>query len=240
MRRARPGLPLVGVVLVLGSFAACSASDGPTEPVSSQSQAAPRTPTPAGTATGMARVLEQRPGQAMAVLETLPVKGRAPMTGYSREEFGPDWSDVNRNGCDTRNDILTRDLSGTQIVNCVVLAGVLEDPYSGQRVDFVRGPVSSMDVQIDHVVALANAWQTGASRWTEEKRERFANDPRNLLAVRGDLNLQKGDGDAATWLPPKKSFRCEYVERQIDVKAAYQLWVTEPERIAMTRVMLAC
>ena len=197
-------------------------------------------PAATGSATDMARALQARSGQTVAVLDTLPVKGRAPMTGYSREEFGPDWSDVNRNGCDTRNDILTRDLSGTEIVNCVVQRGVLSDPYSGETVQFTRGPVSSMDVQIDHVVALANAWQTGAFRWPREKRERFANDPRNLLAVRGDLNLQKGDGDAATWLPPRKSFRCEYVERQIQVKAAYQLWVTEPEKAAMMRVMATC
>ena len=197
-------------------------------------------PAATGSATDMARALQARSGQTVAVLDTLPVKGRAPMTGYSREEFGPDWSDVNRNGCDTRNDILTRDLSGTEIVNCVVQRGVLSDPYSGETVQFTRGPVSSMDVQIDHVVALANAWQTGAFKWSPEKRERFANDPRNLLAVRGDLNLQKGDGDAATWLPPRKSFRCEYVERQIDVKAAYQLWVTEPEKAAMMRVMATC
>lgn len=197
-------------------------------------------PAATGSATDMARALQARSGQTVAVLDTLPVKGRAPMTGYSREEFGPDWSDVNRNGCDTRNDILTRDLSGTEVVNCVVQRGVLSDPYSGETVQFTRGPVSSMDVQIDHVVALANAWQTGAFKWSPEKRERFANDPRNLLAVRGDLNLQKGDGDAATWLPPRKSFRCEYVERQIDVKAAYQLWVTEPEKAAMMRVMATC
>ena len=197
-------------------------------------------PAATGSATDMARALQARSGQTVAVLDTLPVKGRAPMTGYSREEFGPDWSDVNRNGCDTRNDILTRDLSGTEIVNCVVQRGVLSDPYSGETVQFTRGPVSSMDVQIDHVVALANAWQTGAFKWSPEKRERFANDPRNLLAVRGDLNLQKGDGDAATWLPPRKSFRCEYVERQIQVKAAYQLWVTEPEKAAMMRVMATC
>ena len=239
MGRRKPTPALIGAVVVLASFAACSASDAPTDPVASQSTTS-QMPTATGSATDMARALQARSGQTVAVLDTLPVKGRAPMTGYSREEFGPDWSDVNRNGCDTRNDILTRDLSGTEIVNCVVQRGVLSDPYSGETVQFTRGPVSSMDVQIDHVVALANAWQTGAFRWPREKRERFANDPRNLLAVRGDLNLQKGDGDAATWLPPRKSFRCEYVERQIDVKAAYQLWVTEPEKAAMMRVMATC
>ncbi len=178
--------------------------------------------------------------EAEAALAGLPVKGRAPLTGYSREAFGPDWADVNRNGCDTRNDILTRDLRQTVIENCVVLSGVLVDPYSGTEITFERGPVSSMEVQIDHVVALANAWQTGAFRWDDGKRLRFANDPQNLLAVRGDLNLQKGDGDAATWLPPKKSFRCEYVKRQIAVKAEYGLWVTPAEKGALQRVLEGC
>ena len=239
MGRRKPTPALIGAVVVVASFAACSVSDAPTDPVASQSTASP-IPAAAGSATDMARALQARSGQTRAVLDTLPVKGRAPMTGYSREEFGPDWSDVNRNGCDTRNDILTRDLSDTEIVNCVVLRGVLSDPYSGETAQFTRGPVSSMDVQIDHVVALANAWQTGAFKWSQEKREGCGRDPRRLLAVRGDLNLQKGDGDAATWLPPSKSFRCEYVERQIEVKAAYELWVTEPEKAAMLRVMATC
>lgn len=197
-------------------------------------------PTPAGTASGMARPIGPSSSDALAELDALAVKGRAPLTGYTREAFGPDWADANRNGCDTRNDILTRDLTRTEIQNCVVLRGVLVDPYSGAVIEFTRGPVSSMEVQIDHVVALANAWQTGADRWPQDKRQRFANDPRNLLAVRGDLNMQKGDGDAATWLPPKKAFRCEYVRRQIQVKAAYQLWVTPPEKAAMQGLLARC
>jgi hypothetical protein len=177
---------------------------------------------------------------AKNALPGLAVKGRAPLTGYEREAFGTAWSDTDDNGCDTRNDILRRDLSKTVVQDCVVLSGVLDDPYSGDRVVFVRGPVTSMDVQIDHVVALSNAWQTGAKYWTDDRRERFANDRRNLLAVRGDLNLQKSDGDAATWLPPKKSFRCTYVSIQILTKHRYGLWVTPPEQQAMQRVLATC
>lgn len=177
---------------------------------------------------------------ARQALPTLDVKGRAPLTAYSREAFGAAWSDVNANGCDTRNDILRRDLTDKTLVGCVVLSGTLSDPYSGQLVRFVRGPVTSLDVQIDHVVPLANAWQTGASFWTAQRRERFANDRRNLLAVRGDLNLQKSDGDAATWLPPKKSFRCAYVAIQILTKQRYELWVTAPEMGALQRVLDRC
>jgi len=188
--------------------------------------------------------LEASTKTAAAVLETLAVKGRAPKTGYERSQFGPAWSDVDRNGCDTRNDILFRDLtsiiykSGTR--DCVVLSGTLVDPYSGEQISFVRGVGSSMEVQIDHVVALSNAWQTGAFKLTYEKRLAFANDPMNLLAVKGRLNSQKGDGDAATWLPPRKDIRCAYVAQQIVVKAKYGLWVTPPEKAAMVGLLAKC
>ena len=181
---------------------------------------------------------------ASAVLETLAVKGRAPKTGYERSQFGPAWSDVDRNGCDTRNDILNRDLTsiiykpGTH--NCLVLSGTLIDPYSGEKIAFERGVATSSDVQIDHVVALSNAWQTGAFKLTYEKRLAFANDPMNLLAVKGRLNSQKGDGDAATWLPPRKDIRCAYVAQQIVVKAKYGLWVTPPEKAAMLGLLSKC
>ena len=181
---------------------------------------------------------------ASSVLLTLPVKGRAPKTGYTRAQFGQAWADVDRNGCDTRNDMLKRDL--TEIVykvktrNCVVATGILLDRYSGETINFVRGNVTSMEVQIDHVVALSNAWQTGAFKLTVLQRTALANDPMNLFAVKGRLNLQKSDGDAATWLPPLKSFRCAYIAQQIAVKAKYSLWVTAPEKEAMLRILATC
>ena len=184
------------------------------------------------------------PLTAEQVLDSLAVKGRAPKTGYARDQFGQRWADVNRNGCDTRNDILKRDLSGVvfkaKTNNCVVLTGTLIDPYSGKTINFVRGNVTSMAVQIDHVVALSNAWQTGAFKLTMTQRTNFANDPINLLAVDGPLNEQKSDGDAATWLPPLKSYRCKYVARQIAVKAKYGLWVTPPEKSAMKSILAKC
>jgi len=112
--------------------------------------------------------------------------------------------------------------------------------YSGEKINFLRGEATSAHVQIDHVVALSNAWQTGAFQLSEKVRTNFANDPLNLLAVKGSLNSQKGDGDAATWLPPNKSYRCEYVARQISVKKKYSLWVTSPEKEAMVRILAKC
>ena len=181
---------------------------------------------------------------AIDQLNSLPVKGRAPKTGYTRAQFGQEWADIDRNGCDTRNDILKRDL--TNIVfkaktrECVVMSGVLIDPYSGDRMEFLRGEKTSSLIQIDHVVALSNAWQTGAFQKTLVERTQFANDPLNLLAVKGSLNNQKGDGDAATWLPPLKSYRCAYVARQIAVKKKYGLWVTPPEKAAIAAILAKC
>ena len=178
--------------------------------------------------------------RATASIETLAVKGRAAKTGYDRSSFSH-WRDPDRNGCDARNDILRRDLTNLVIKSdsngCKVLGGVLADPYSGKNIDFVFG--ASL-VDIDHVVALSNAWQTGAFQFTSEIRLQFANDPLNLLAVSASLNRQKGDGDAATWLPPTKSYRCQYVARQIAVKKKYGLWLTKPEKVAMSTLLAKC
>ena len=184
------------------------------------------------------------PPTVVDVIAQISVKGRAPKTGYTRDQFGTAWKDVDRNGCDTRNDILNRDLSSiiykVSSKDCVILSGLLIDPFSGELIEFLRGVATSSEVQIDHVVALSNAWQTGAFKLTLERRTAFANDPLNLLAVKGRLNSQKGDGDAATWLPPKKSYRCSYVARQVAVKYKYGLWLTAPEKTAILKILQPC
>jgi hypothetical protein len=178
-------------------------------------------------------------GSALAMLHDLEVKGRAPKTGYDRDLFR--WrDDMDRNGCDTRNDVLRRDLTGLTLKTggCVVLGGTLTSDYTGDTFDFIRGDGNNID--IDHVVALSNAWQTGAQALSEGELVELANDPINLLAVESSVNRSKGDGDAATWLPPRKGYRCEYVARQIRVKHDYDLWVTPPEFDAMERLLLDC
>ena len=170
-----------------------------------------------------------------------PLKGRAPKTGYERDLFGSGWKDPDRNGCDARNDMLNRDLTdrthkpGTR--GCVVTSGVLADPLTATTINFVRGNATSTAVQIDHVVALSDAWQKGAQQLTADQRESFANDPLNLLATDGPTNAAKGDSDAASWLPPNKSFRCEYVALQTAVKAKYGLWMTGAEQDAVRSVL---
>lgn len=183
-------------------------------------------------------------GDAAAALAQLPVKGRAPRTGYDRDQFGQAWKDVDRNGCDQRNDVLARDLVDetfrASTNNCIVLTGTLHDPYTSTTIAFQRGQTTSDDVQIDHVVALSNAWQTGAQQLDPVTRELFGNDPLNLLATDGPTNQAKGDGDAATWLPPNRGAWCGYVARQVAVKAKWGLWVTAAERDAINRVLGDC
>ena len=178
-------------------------------------------------------------GSALAALDQLTVRGRAATTGYTRSQFGPAWTDVDRNGCDTRDDILRRDLTdlstrpGTS--GCVITAGRLADPYTGTTLIYVRGSRNGVD--IDHVVALRNAWVSGAQSWPFAKRLAFANDPLNLLAVDPGQNRQKGDGDAATWLPRSRDSWCPYAARQIGVKAKFGLSVTPAEGAALRRVL---
>ena len=144
----------------------------------------------------------------------------------------------------TRNDILARDLTnetfkqGTN--NCVVMTGTLADKYTGTTITSTRGQDTSSDVEIDHIVALSDAWQKGAQQLSADQRKDLANDPLNLMATDGPTNGAKGDKDAATWLPPNKAFRCEYVARQTAVMAEYRLWVTQAEHNAIAGLVEGC
>ena len=151
---------------------------------------------------------------------------------------------LGHNGCDTRNDILRRVLIDIVVIpgskGCAFLSGILNDPYTGTTVEFERGPSTSAEVQIDHIVALSDAWQTGAQQLDPLVRSNFANDPLNLQTTIGWVNQEKGDGDAATWLPSNKSYRCPFVTRIVDIKSAYSLWVTQAEHDAIAWVLTDC
>jgi Protein of unknown function (DUF1524) len=184
---------------------------------------------------------------ARAQLAGLPVKGWDRMTDFSRYRFGEAWSDdVNvefgHNGCDTRDDILRRDLTDLVVRpgTCYAHSGVLIDPYTGESIAFVRGPQTSDAVQIDHLVSLSDAWYKGAREWDDQHRRDFANDPLNLLAVGAKANFDRAFRDANAWLPPSQAFRCEFVARQVAVKAAYRLWVSAKEKRAMAEVLDHC
>lgn len=222
---------------------AITASTAPTQtvvpPTAKPSPTAKKTTEPTATTSPTPIAVEVADGTTQAVLATLAVKGKAPKTGYKREAFGKAWADVDKNGCDTRNDILNRDLTNIfKDSGCKVKTGVLADTYTGTTINFVRGNGNLVD--IDHMVALGNVWITGGQQLTDVQRLSIANDPLNLRAVDAGANRQKGDSDAASWLPSNKSVRCDYVAHQIAVKAKYKLWVTESEKQAMSTILTAC
>jgi hypothetical protein len=217
------------VALVLGWFTGLIQVPGIESPLTAQAQ--------------IGGVPAAQLSAAKVSLAAIPVKGRAPKTGYARSEFGQAWADTDHNGCDTRNDVLARDLRGAAFKagarDCVVVSGTLEDPYTGTTIAFQRGERSG-DVQIDHIVPLSDAWQKGAQQWTAQQRLSFANDPANLRAVDGPANQQKSDGDLATWLPPDRTFRCEYAVNVVEVKAGYGLWMTQAEHDKAAELLGAC
>lgn len=222
------------------------ASDAPTSdaPASEAATRAPHVTSTPTTTAGRQPAGEPAPGAVLDALAGLSVKGRSPKTGYERDLFGVGWQDPDHNSCTTRQDILRRDLRATTVFadsdGCAIASGVLADPYTGRTIAFRSGATTSDDVQIDHIVALSDAWQKGAQQWSPSVRVSFANDPLELLATDGPTNEAKGDSDAASWLPPDKSYRCTFVARQISIKARYALWVTAAEQAAMARVLHAC
>lgn len=211
-----------------------------------QSASSPAVDSSSGNTAGQNESANPSPSETSSLqsqLNSLLIKGRAPKTGYSRDQFGSAWIDVDRNGCDTRNDILNRDLTyiihkpGTS--NCVVQSGNFYDPYTATQFEFVKSSYGS-PIEIDHIVSLSDAWQKGAQQWDSQTRKDFANDPLNLTATSSSANRSKSDSDAASWLPPNKDIRCAFIARQIAVKSAYQLWVTQAEFNAMKSVLRMC
>jgi hypothetical protein len=169
---------------------------------------------------------------------------------YRRAAFGESWTDDNsapggHNGCDTRNDILDRDLvdkTYVSISRCpnAVATGVLHDPYMSETINLVRGNQTGAAVQIDHIVPLALAWDLGARNWTDEMRTRFANDPANLLAVAGKPNQDKGDSEPADWMPPNHAFWCQYSVQFAEVLRGYGLPIDQRSAVVLRDAAASC
>lgn len=178
------------------------------------------------------------------------VSARERGSDYRRAAFGEAWDDDTgapggHNGCDTRDDILDRDLADktyTATRRCprAVAAGTLRDPYTSDTVVFVRGSRVGASVQIDHIVPLAYAWDMGARDWTDERRRRFANDPANLLAVDGQANQDKGDMGPGEWMPPNSAFWCAYAVQFIDVLRGYRLVLDEASAQRLRQATARC
>jgi hypothetical protein len=264
VRRRRPprylALLLVTAALVWGvsQYTAAFPGEGGETDQAAPAPAAPvQVPPPALT-----------PGESLALVAALPdavYTDDGSYAGNREELFGEAWGfDFDQNGCDARNDILTRDLTGADIdpTTCRVFTGILTDPYSGETITFVRGQDTSADVQIDHLLPLKAVYATGGAAWPAEKRAALANDPVNLLAVKGAENSSKSDSLPSEWLPgyyPDVSDRhdlgqrvvwddlpedttlqCWYVDKLVPVFVAYELGVTPEDRAAMTAVLNSC
>jgi len=238
VRSSRAGLYLLLAVLL--AVTGCTVEwqlEGPAEPtLSSVGQG----DVPAGTLD---------PAAAAAALAGLPVAEKTSLDGYDRDcgegggcVFGPAWADVDRNGCDQRNDVLHRDLADVQVregtQGCVVVGGVLDDPYTGDTVPFAKADAA--EVPIDHVVPLAAAWAQGASAWPAEQRRVFANDLGNLIATTREQNSAKGDSTADEWMPPDPTYGCSYATVVITVKDRYDLAVSPPESDALESLLATC
>lgn len=188
-------------------------------------------------------ILDENPDavvRAAEALGRLAVRERVSRDGYTRDQFSSGWAHVA--GCDMRNRTLQRDLVEIELDDdgCTVLRGVLkDDPFTGKIIPFQRGRDTSGAIHIEHLVAVSDAWQKGAQDLDRDQRRAFYNDPLNLVAVDGPANMQKGDADASDWLP-HEPYRCRYVARQIAVKLRYELWVTQREQSAMSRVLGTC
>lgn len=176
------------------------------------------------------------------MLRSLSLKGKYSKIYYKREFFGKPWFDLDKNNCDTRNDILRRDLKDVTISNedsCTVLSGVLSDPYTGKEIIFNRGYKSSLEVQIDHIVPLADAWLSGGENLSKPQLLAFANDPQNLIAVSGSSNYQKGYSTPEKW-SPKSDFFCSYLYKYVSVKYKYKLTISKNERDFLNKNIKVC
>jgi hypothetical protein len=239
----------VAAVLLIPTRAAGPAGDAPTaaapDAVASSSPApSPSAAPPVPSAGPSAAPPAATASTALAALAALRADDDAATVPYDRDLFGQAWADVDRDGCDTRNGVLGRDLAdpvfkpGTG--DCKVVSGGLVDPYDGTAVAFASGAETSRLVQIDHVVALAWAWRHGAESWTDERRLGFANDPANLVAATEAANQAKSDSGPAEWLPQDPARACAFVERFVTVLAAYDLGIDDAERVASERVLTGC
>ncbi|QHC69481.1 HNH endonuclease family protein [Rathayibacter sp. VKM Ac-2801] len=252
-RRAGAILALLGAAALAVAAVALSdtAGGGGPEAVSSPAGASAGSSTPAAPAPSSPPAVVQPSASSfepsapsLATLAALPAVEGPAAVPYDRELFGQAWSDVDRNGCDTRNDVLGRDLLGPVFKpgtrDCKVLTGTLIDPYDGASVAFVSGTDTSRLVQIDHVVALGWAWHHGAWSWTDDQRLAFANDPANLVAASEQTNRAKSDAGPGEWLPPAAELRCGYVEQFVAVLGEYGLAVGAQDREAAEAVLATC
>ncbi|MET8686654.1 HNH endonuclease family protein [Streptomyces sp. NPDC004732] len=233
--------PAVGALVALAAVAvAC------TPPQLQRADARRSTPPPAAESTLTTPGFPPAPDRARDQLARLTVAWGKNWQTYKRSEFGAGWSDETdapggRNGCDTRDDVLRRDLKDLREDDrnpCVVISGTLHDPYTGKELPYSYRRASR--IETDHVVALGAAWRAGAWAWTPDRRLAYANDLDVLLAADKDANYAKSSWTPDKWKPPRKEYWCEYGRRWTGIKAKYGLTVTAPEKRALHELLATC
>jgi hypothetical protein len=255
MRRRTENLLLAGLLvavagggLVVAPYLQPSTASGEASPVATSTNSAAAassasSTTPSTVPSASSTVSAAAASDALQDLHALPVTD-AYVPGYNRALFGQAWADVDHNGCDTRNDVLRRDLvdvvtkPGTN--RCVVLSGTLHDPYTGRTIAFTRGETTSVAVQIDHRWPLVLAWRHGAASWTDAQREAFANDPAELVAVDGTQNEEKSGSGPAEWMPPNAGDACSYAASFVAVATKWRLSIGTADEHALDRTLTGC
>jgi hypothetical protein len=167
---------------------------------------------------------------------------------YDRDEFGSGWADRDGDGCDSRQETLARDMTAVQLDRdgCTVLYGTLRDPYLGIVETYSKdacdlgSPRCISKAHVDHVVSLETAWYAGAHRWSDDRREAFANDSTNLLIAAGGVNMSKGSKPVSEWLPPNPAGHCGYAERWTDVLRTYELTPAPADAAALAEITEEC
>ncbi|WP_326593835.1 HNH endonuclease family protein [Streptomyces sp. NBC_01294] len=172
---------------------------------------------------------------ARSYLATVTPKAEGSTSGYNRDLF-PHWSTVS-GSCNTRETVLKRDgVNVGQDSACAAVSGSWYSEYDGATW------TAASDLDIDHVVALAEAWRSGASSWTTTKRQQFANDLTRpqLIAVTDNVNQAKGDLDPGKWLPPRTAYRCAYARMWVHVKQHWGLSMDSGEKTALVNILNGC
>lgn len=226
-------LVIGGLVTIFAAAHAPDQSSGGTSPLDNAQGMLP----------GLAPVTKKDLPRARGIIRRVRIAAAGSSRPYDRTTFGRPWTDSSaaawsRNGCDTRDDVLRRDLTGWTLRDgrCAVLSGQLDDPYTGRTIAFKRGRLTSKKVEIDHSVALHYAWEHGADRWTDSRREEYANDPLVLLAVDGPTNIRKSDHGPSEWEPPNRTVWCALAVRQAQVVVKYHITVTKLDKHTMIQV----
>ncbi len=158
---------------------------------------------------------------------------------YSRDSLPTDWKDLDGNGCNTREDILkkyTSEYTG-RFDGCKIKSGKFYDYYNGKFLRYDKSVDTGGGIQIDHIVAIGNAWISGGYKWGKDEWISYINDEEVLIPTSSKTNREKSDKDITEWKPANNSYLCTYAEKQVEIKDKYKLTVTEKEKAELKSIL---